>query len=99
MQNDRQLSQVCYYSRRGCTALCALMIATAFCLASVHSQNSERQNPRSPQTAINPKLPTVFVVGDSTANNHANGGLGWGDPFINYFDPSKVNVLNRARGG
>jgi lysophospholipase L1-like esterase len=44
-------------------------------------------------------LPTVFVVGDSTANNHANGGLGWGDPFINYFDPSKVNVLNRARGG
>jgi lysophospholipase L1-like esterase len=51
------------------------------------------------QEQIDPKLPNVFVVGDSTANNHANGGLGWGDPFIAYFDPAKVNVLNRARAG
>src|SRR5678815_4638358 len=48
---------------------------------------------------INPKLPTIFVVGDSTANNHADGGLGWGDPFVAYFDASKVNVLNRPRAG
>ena len=48
---------------------------------------------------VDPKLPTIFVVGDSTANNNANGGRGWGDPFISYFDPTKVNVLNRARGG
>ena len=54
---------------------------------------------RSSEQAINPNLPTIFVVGDSTANNHANGGLGWGDPFISYFDATKVNVLNRARGG
>ncbi len=47
----------------------------------------------------NPKLVTIFVVGDSTANNHANGGLGWGDPFSSFFDPAKVNVLNRARAG
>jgi len=47
----------------------------------------------------NPKLVTIFVVGDSTANNHADGGLGWGDPFITHFDPAKVNVLNRARAG
>lgn len=46
-----------------------------------------------------PQLPRLFVVGDSTANNHANGGLGWGDPFIAYFDPTKINVLNRARAG
>ena len=59
------------------------------------------QNPAPSPTVrpVNPKLPTVFVVGDSTANNHANGGLGWGDPFIDYFDGAKVNVLNRARGG
>jgi len=49
--------------------------------------------------SINPKLPTIFVVGDSTANNNANGGLGWGDPFIDLFDTTKVNVLNRARAG
>jgi rhamnogalacturonan acetylesterase len=44
-------------------------------------------------------LRTIFVVGDSTANNNANGGLGWADPFVSYFDPTKVNVLNRARAG
>jgi lysophospholipase L1-like esterase len=63
------------------------------------TQTGINQSPGPPQVAINPHLPTIFVVGDSTANNHANGGLGWGDPFINYFDATKVNVLNRARGG
>ncbi|HEX8142414.1 MAG TPA: rhamnogalacturonan acetylesterase [Pyrinomonadaceae bacterium] len=48
---------------------------------------------------LNPNLPTLFVVGDSTANNNANGGRGWGDPFIRYFDTTKINVLNRARAG
>lgn len=51
------------------------------------------------QRPANPKLPTLFVVGDSTANNNANGGLGWGDPFVAFFDTSKINVLNRARAG
>jgi rhamnogalacturonan acetylesterase len=53
----------------------------------------------SQQSSSNPKLPTIFVVGDSTANNNANGGRGWGDPFIDLFDTTKVNVLNRARAG
>src|SRR6266849_9461391 len=51
------------------------------------------------QRPINPNLPTLFVVGDSTANNNANGAQGWGDPFISYFDGKNVNVLNRARAG
>ena len=80
--------------------LCVLIvIAATCCVAFAQAQNGDQQNSPSPQTTINPKLPTIFVVGDSTANNHANGGLGWGDPFINYFDPLKCNVLNRARGG
>jgi lysophospholipase L1-like esterase len=50
------------------------------------------------QTGVpKPGLPTVFVAGDSTASN--GDRLGWGDPFENYFDSSKVNVLNRARAG
>jgi lysophospholipase L1-like esterase len=53
----------------------------------------------SQRSSINPKVPTIFVVGDSTANNNANGGRGWGDPFIRLFDEKKVNVLNRARAG
>ena len=61
-------------------------------------QNLPTASPSNEQ-AINPNLPTIFVVGDSTAKNNANGGLGWGDPFIQYFDASQVNVVNRARGG
>jgi rhamnogalacturonan acetylesterase len=51
------------------------------------------------QRPADSKLPTLFVVGDSTANNNANGGKGWGDPFVAFFDTSKLNVLNRARAG
>ncbi|MCM3905693.1 MAG: rhamnogalacturonan acetylesterase [Pyrinomonadaceae bacterium] len=57
------------------------------------------QTPSPSPPALNAKLPTVFVVGDSTANNNANGGRGWGDPFVSYFDPARINVLNRARAG
>lgn len=73
---------------------CILRLAPlALCLAGVaHGQSDKQPNP-------NPKLPTLFVVGDSTANNNANGGRGWVDPFIAFFDPSKINVLNRARAG
>ncbi|HEV2762214.1 MAG TPA: rhamnogalacturonan acetylesterase, partial [Pyrinomonadaceae bacterium] len=41
----------------------------------------------------------IFVVGDSTANNSAKGQQGWGHPFANFFDLTKVNVVNRARAG
>ena len=44
-------------------------------------------------------LPTLFIIGDSTVNNHGNGLLGWGDPIAAYFDKTKINVENRARGG
>ena len=46
---------------------------------------------------LNPKLPTLFVVGDSTARNKAD--LGWGDHFAHYFDTTRVNVANRAIAG
>jgi lysophospholipase L1-like esterase len=42
-------------------------------------------------------LPTVYVIGDSTANNADHRG--WADPFASYFDASRINVVNRARGG
>ena len=51
------------------------------------------------QTAPVPGLPTIFVVGDSTARNNAKGAQGWGDPFKEYFEPSKATVLNRAMAG
>jgi rhamnogalacturonan acetylesterase len=47
--------------------------------------------------ALNPALPTIFIVGDSTARNGAD--LGWGDHFAHYFDTTKVNIANRAIAG
>ncbi len=49
------------------------------------------------------KLPTLFLVGDSTVRNgQGNGGggqWGWGEPLVDYFNTAKINVVNRAIGG
>jgi rhamnogalacturonan acetylesterase len=51
----------------------------------------------------NPHLPTLFIVGDSTVRNGhgdgAHGQWGWGEPIVDLFDRSKINVVNRAIGG
>jgi lysophospholipase L1-like esterase len=50
-------------------------------------------------TPLNPKLPTLFIAGDSTAAKGPVTATGWGVPFANYFDSSKINLVNGARGG
>lgn len=63
---------------------------------------SQNHLPRMLEPA-NPRLPTLFIVGDSTVRNGQgdgrNGQWGWGDVSGVYFDPSKINVVNRALGG
>lgn len=49
------------------------------------------------QAVGEPNVPAVFVVGDSTASNGPD--LGWGSHLGKYFDPSRIRVVNRARGG
>lgn len=50
--------------------------------------------------AVDASLPTVFIASDSTAaKSPAEDHQGWGVPFADYFDPAKINVVNRARGG
>lgn len=46
---------------------------------------------------LNPALPTLFIVGDSTARNGYD--LGWGDHLAHYFDTTRINVANRAIAG
>lgn len=48
---------------------------------------------------INPKLPTIFIAGDSTAAKLPPPRCGWGVPFPSFFNPAKVNIVNCARGG
>ena len=51
----------------------------------------------------NPRLPSLFLIGDSTVRNGrgdgAGGQWGWGEPLVDLFDTSKINVVNRAIGG
>jgi lysophospholipase L1-like esterase len=79
------------------------LFAAAGALAQSASQPDTRPLPAPVQTSVakeiplNPALPTVFVVGDSTARNQAD--LGWGDHLAHYFDTSRINVANRAMAG
>ena len=54
-------------------------------------------------TPKDPNLPSIYLVGDSTVRNGkgdgANGQWGWGEPLVDFFDPAKINVVNRALGG
>ena len=49
------------------------------------------------------KLPTIFLIGDSTVRNGRGDGVdrqwGWGDAFAVYVDPARANLVNRAVGG
>ena len=48
-----------------------------------------------------PKVPTLFIAGDSTAANYSgpNPQQGWAEPVAKLFDPARLRVVNAARGG
>jgi rhamnogalacturonan acetylesterase len=51
-------------------------------------------------TGIDPSLPTLFIAGDSTAaRNSSDIQRGWGAVLVDYFDTSKINLVNCAQGG
>ena len=84
-------------------SLIALSVATALFPAAMTGQQRPATPDAPPQVntpqdaPLNPKLPTLFIVGDSTARNGAD--LGWGDHLAHYFDTTKINVANRSRAG
>jgi lysophospholipase L1-like esterase len=56
-------------------------------------------NSAATHQALAPSLPSLFIAGDSTAAEGSEGAIGWGRPFPDYFDATKINVVNLARGG
>ena len=68
---------------------------------------ADRLDQRPVEEPKHPDLPTIFLIGDSTVRNGSDDGQGkgaagmwgWGHMLPAYFDPAKVNVVNRAVGG
>lgn len=84
------------------------LLPLVFLLGHFSASGVRAQNPAAPPDApaqtnlpsdapLNPALPTLFIVGDSTARNGAD--LGWGDHIAPLFDTARINVANRARAG
>jgi lysophospholipase L1-like esterase len=78
-----------------------MMLCVGLAVPAAFAQNQTPAAP--PQTHVttraplNPALPTLFIVGDSTARNQAD--LGWADHFAPLFDTTKINIANRAIAG
>ena len=81
-------------------------MASFFVLGASFSAAAQTQGPRPGRPLpepVNPKLPSLYLIGDSTVRNGdgngSNGQWGWGDHIAGYFNPKKINVVNRALGG
>jgi rhamnogalacturonan acetylesterase len=80
-------------------------LAAALCLTSLaRAQTTEPATPMPPAPVekpaeLDPKLPTLWIIGDSTVKVGTRGQQGWGDPLSEMFDKKKINVVNRAIGG
>ncbi|MDI1319541.1 MAG: GDSL-type esterase/lipase family protein, partial [bacterium] len=80
--------------------LSSILCLSAFAQAPTDPTVAPPPEPAEPATeVINPALPTLWVASDSTAANGGPNATGWGVPLPDYFDLTKINVVNRARGG
>ncbi|MCP5530345.1 MAG: rhamnogalacturonan acetylesterase [Opitutaceae bacterium] len=77
-------------------------------LSALSAVTGFAQNP-APDLSVNPAaqeiarpegVPAIFIAGDSTAARNSDPDVqGWGVPFADYFDATKITIANRARGG
>jgi len=82
------------------TLLSLLLLPPTAAIAQSQSPSTPDAPPQTSvtqNTPLSPALPTLFIVGDSTARNQAD--LGWGDHFAHYFDTTHINIANRAHAG
>ena len=87
---------------RSLLPLYSIVLSVCFLAPSLRAADDERPvvdaSKAALQTATNSNLPTLVVVGDSTARS--NSPLrGWGSEIGAFFDPAKINVVNQAIGG
>jgi len=53
----------------------------------------------TPAPLVTATRPTLWIIGDSTVKVGTAGQRGWGEEIAPFFDPAKINVVNRAIGG
>ena len=86
------------YSRVG---HCSGNVSTILVAVSLMAVATTISYSKPPQNAVD--RPTLYLIGDSTVRNGrgdgSNGQWGWGEPLVEYFDPARITVINRALGG
>ena len=87
---------------RSLLPLYSIVLSVCFLAPSLSAADDERPvvdaSKAALQTATNSNLPTLVVVGDSTARS-SSPLRGWGSEIGAFFDPAKINVVNQAIGG
>lgn len=51
------------------------------------------------RVSVAQQIPKLVLIGDSTVNNSSGDFRGWGNVIGEFFDPTKIEVVNKARGG
>ncbi|HEX8202617.1 MAG TPA: rhamnogalacturonan acetylesterase [Isosphaeraceae bacterium] len=72
------------------------LVAALGLLAGTPAARAAGDDPPAPAAQ---RLPTLFLIGDSTVKNSTRGLQGWGDRLASEFDPAQIRVENRALGG
>ena len=79
---------------------CALELAGLLVTASlVYAQPAPNRIVSAAPTIVKPPsgVLNVYIIGDSTAaKSNSPDTEGWGTPFLSYFDPAKIRVVNAA---
>lgn len=86
-------------SVRSFLALCLMAVSGAACFAAEPLDDQPVEKDAGGQTKTNTSLPTFWIIGDSTVKVGSKGQRGWGDELGPFFDPKKINLVNRAIGG
>ncbi len=94
-----------FISRLSMTAFALLALPGASLAGAAHAQDDARPvvdaSKFKSEVAANPKLPTLFLVGDSTLRPgpSTDGKVGWAERIQPYFDANKLNVVDVAIAG
>lgn len=91
------LNNLCRSASIRCCFLLFLSIS-AFAQVKDDARPVVDDSKTTPSAIRDPKLPTLWIVGDSTLNSNAPL-RGWGQELAQFFDLTKINVVNRAIGG